>query len=615
MNIHKKYILGLIDSLSTIPASFEGFFTYLKANFTTNIFCEHFSNGSWSNISYSQLFTAVDNVSKNIVSCKNKNKYVALSMHNSPYWLAIFWGIMQAGYTPVLLKPENNINFNYLKKKLKWGLEINDQNYSKFLKPNKKQISPKWSNEVIFISSGTTGLPKIITHHGDFILNQIKHSSEVLQVSKEVSLNFDIDRVRLIVVLPFYHIFSFLTLGVWFIAFGRCLVFPKDLSPQAIQQACLERNVTHFFATPMVWDKLVDAIIENAKSQNKYDKFIKAIKSSLRLQSFNYAMGLSFAKRAFKEVRQKTLGPNLSFLISGGAHISEQTLRIMQGLGYPIHNGYGLTECGILSINLSKKVNCLCSQSVGLPFHNIDWRIGDKNCLEIKLSDQKEWVITNDVASHNKKHNYLSINGRTDNLIIKSDGENICLEQIENIFTGSSLYNVAVIGVMQRSGYHKLLMFVNPTRNLIQAKMAEIYQQITNKINLLSIHERPSKIYLCDKLPLNELRKVNHLQLLHLYEAKKIKMQEWNNQSNKNIRLYQNLDKETLTKVKKCFAEVFKMKLSDIKDDTHFINDLGGSSIDYYELLNKIAKITKKEIQLSTQTPLLTPADFCIYLC
>jgi long-subunit acyl-CoA synthetase (AMP-forming) len=73
----------------------------------------------------------------------------------------------------------------------------------------------------------------------------------------------------------------------------------------------------------------------------------------------------------FKNIRKEILGNDLIFLISGGAAINKKYLSVLNGLGYAIHNGYGLTESGIVSVELSKYVKYRNLETVGKPFKNI----------------------------------------------------------------------------------------------------------------------------------------------------------------------------------------------------------------------------------------------------
>jgi hypothetical protein len=69
-----------------------------------------------------------------------------------------------------------------------------------------------------------------------------------------------------------------------------------------------------------------------------------------------------------------------------------------------------------------------------------------------------------------------------------------------------------------------------------------------------------------------------------------------------------------LIEIRKCFAKIFNVDVNTIHDNTNFITDLGGSSIDYYGLLNEIFLVTHKEIKLVGNNILLTPLDFAIYI-
>jgi long-subunit acyl-CoA synthetase (AMP-forming) len=74
----------------------------------------------------------------------------------------------------------------------------------------------------------------------------------------------------------------------------------------------------------------------------------------------------------FKNVRQQVFGTDLKFLISGGAQINTKYLEFLNGIGYSIHNGYGLTESGIVSVELSKYPKHRNLPSVGKPFKLIN---------------------------------------------------------------------------------------------------------------------------------------------------------------------------------------------------------------------------------------------------
>ena len=68
-------------------------------------------------------------------------------------------------------------------------------------------------------------------------------------------------------------------------------------------------------------------------------------------------------------------------MISGGSTINLKTLEFFNAIGYHLANGYGMTEIGITSVELSDKKKLLNSGSVGLPFKGVEYRIEDGRLL------------------------------------------------------------------------------------------------------------------------------------------------------------------------------------------------------------------------------------------
>jgi acyl carrier protein len=143
--------------------------------------------------------------------------------------------------------------------------------------------------------------------------------------------------------------------------------------------------------------------------------------------------------------------------------------------------------------------------------------------------------------------------------------------------------------------------------------------KLINKINQIvesiPLYKRPIKFYAVNFLPLTNLGKVKHKELTDLYQKHKLELVPLTENTENNLNLIK--DEKTkllLLEVRKCFAKIFNKNIEDIYDNTNFITDLGGSSIDYYGLLNEVSFVTKKEIILSEHNILLTPLDFVAYI-
>jgi long-subunit acyl-CoA synthetase (AMP-forming) len=52
--------------------------------------------------------------------------------------------------------------------------------------------------------------------------------------------------------------------------------------------------------------------------------------------------------------------------------MNKQTTQLMNGLGYCMHHGYGMTETGIVSVELSKYAYKRNAPTLGKPFKNIN---------------------------------------------------------------------------------------------------------------------------------------------------------------------------------------------------------------------------------------------------
>ena len=69
------------------------------------------------------------------------------------------------------------------------------------------------------------------------------------------------------------------------------------------------------------------------------------------------------------------LGNSYGFCVSGGTAISEDMLKVLNGVGYPVVNGYGSTEIGISSFTNPNKIKARLLTTIGEPFENYKYEI------------------------------------------------------------------------------------------------------------------------------------------------------------------------------------------------------------------------------------------------
>ena len=127
------------------------------------------------------------------------------------------------------------------------------------------------------------------------------------------------------------------------------------------------------------YKQIVDTVMEAAaimRGEKTFEKFEKGMRVSRAIGNLP-VIGKLFSKTAFKELRENIFGESVQFMISGGSAISENVLEFFNAIGYHLANGYGMTEIGITSVELSKNKKLLNSGWVGRPFSGVEYKIED----------------------------------------------------------------------------------------------------------------------------------------------------------------------------------------------------------------------------------------------
>lgn len=296
-----------------------------------------------------------------------KDQFVGLNIDNSPNWVIGFWAILMSGNKPLLINQRHPKELTAsILKTLKVQALLNDgQNEDYGLKS--MQIATisekveenhefKFANEIALSTSGTSMKEKICVYSGKELLAQLSNTEYVLSKNREAKRMYK-KTIKLLVFLPFYHIFGLIAVYFWFTYFGYTLVFLKDYSPNTILHTVRKHEVTHLFGVPLLWHTIEDEVRKQVhqRGEKLEDKFNKGITKINNLQNKNFGLGIRIARRAMKEVRSSLFGDSVKFCISGGSYLRKSTIELMSGLGYPLYNGYGTSEIGITSVELSKK--------------------------------------------------------------------------------------------------------------------------------------------------------------------------------------------------------------------------------------------------------------------
>ena len=78
----------------------------------------------------------------------------------------------------------------------------------------------------------------------------------------------------------------------------------------------------------------------------------KAMKLTTFLQNVSPRLGATISKKMLSEATESIFGKSVLFCISGGSALRPSAQYMLNALGYPLYNGYGMSEIGITSVEL-----------------------------------------------------------------------------------------------------------------------------------------------------------------------------------------------------------------------------------------------------------------------
>ena len=620
-----------LQKLRDSDRTFRSVYEIMKAQFSEEVFGEELVRGRVVKTSYAELFERAERIAGGIsaLECKPElSSFIALEMNNSPLWAECFFGILMAGYRPALINMRMTEEVREAEKRSCSAiLTLTDGERegaidARSLISAEPIAEPVWENELALFTSGTTGLPKTVIYNGAAICEQLLLSGDILRKNSAIKYNSKLE-VRQLAFLPFYHVFGLMASLLWFSFFGRTFVFLPDIDEKSIQYVCSRQKVTHFFAVPAVWDRVTEKILREVKKQNKEKVFERAIDFSNSLQNIFPRFGRRFARRVlFRKVRRQALGETLAFAITGGGRVSGNALRIMNGLGYSLHNGYGMSEVGIVSVELAMRSARRLDNTVGIPFDSYEYKIREDGALllrgdglytamivngERRERDRGEFFVTRDVVRKNE-HGRIEIIGRIDDMIIGPDGEHISPEMIEEKMSAIGAH-ICALGADLGDGEQEIFVAAGSDSEAYEALAAK---RIFDAIDRLPAGERPKGVYFA-RQPIPESNgKVSRTALRRLIESGEFTLVRAERSDVGIERLYTALFEANLIRVKAVFANVLDTEPEKIGDGSDFISDLGGDSLGYYTLMNSLSEEFGRDIPTGISP--LTPAAFAAAL-
>ncbi|MGE4525963.1 MAG: AMP-binding protein, partial [Sphaerochaeta sp.] len=267
-------------------------------------------------------------------------------------------------------------------------------------------------------------------------------------------------------ILPIHHSYTMMAVFFEAISVGASIVFGKKLIISQILKELKEGEVTMFLAVPMLFNKMIAALMNGVREKGivlyGLIRFLMSV-SGLLKKVFKVNVG----KKMFGFLLKKLSLDKNRICISGGGPLPASTFKMFNQLGIDFVQGYGLTETS--PITHLNPVEAYIETSVGKKIPQVEVKIvnpdsdgngiiyikgpmvmqGYYNNPEATAEVLEDgWLNTGDVG-HQDARGYLYLTGRAKNIIVTEGGKNVFPEEIEDHF---QLYNeidtICVLGYL-----------------------------------------------------------------------------------------------------------------------------------------------------------------------
>src|SRR5215216_2599749 len=211
----------------------------------------------------------------------------------------------------------------------------------------------------LFYTSGTTGVPKGVP---------LSHANLAFQIKAILEADVVTEDDHMLVPLPLHHVYPFVMGMLAPLTLGLTIVLPHSLTGPQLVRALKEGEVTVIVGVPRLYSALYSGIEDRARSGGKmaggFFGISAALSSWVRRKS-----GLDAGKLLMRPLRER-LGPGLRVLASGGAPLDPDLAHKLEGMGWRVVIGYGLTETSpLLAL---KRADGKKLGSVGPPVLGVD---------------------------------------------------------------------------------------------------------------------------------------------------------------------------------------------------------------------------------------------------
>ena len=353
---------------------------------------------------------------------------------------------------------------------------------------------------IINYTSGTTGYSKGVMLPYRSIWSNVAYCFEMLPVKPGD---------HIVSMLPMGHVFGMVYDFLYGFSAGAHIYFLTRMpSPKIISQSFSEIKPRVISCVPLIVEKIIKKDIL-PKVDSKIGKLL------LKVPIVNDKIK-SLARQAAMEI----FGGNFDEIIIGGAPFNAEVEAFLKKIGFPYTIAYGMTECGPIicssrwdTLKLASCGKATTRMEVCIDSPDPKTHAGEIVCrganmmlgyyknpeATAQIIDVNGWLHTGDLGVMDEE-GYVTVRGRSKNMLLTSSGQNIYPEEIESKLNNMPYVAESLI-VLQ---HDKLVALIYPDfddafahglqQNDIQKAMevnrVELNQQLPNycQISKIKIH-------------------------------------------------------------------------------------------------------------------------------
>ena len=340
--------------------------------------------------------------------------------------------------------------------------EIFGHKYPKYFRKEhiKYHVDDPEELAMINYTSGTTGFSKGVMLPYRALWGNLDYLMDT--VKPKIGKNCNI-----LSTLPMAHMYGLMTEFIFNIVLGNHIFFlTRQPSPTLISEALNETKPDIIFAVPLVIDKIVRKHVFPRVQTN----WVRLLTSMPVL-----------SKRIKEKIREFVLGEfgeHPYEVVVGGAPLNKEIENFFVSIGFPIAMGYGTTETAPL-ITFAHQDDYVAG-SCGVAVKHMEVKVlsddphnvpGELVCRGINVMkgyyknpeathaviDKDGWFHTGDLATMSADGHFF-IKGRSKNMLLGANGQNIYPEEIEDRLNSMALVSESII--VQRN--NKLVALIHP---------------------------------------------------------------------------------------------------------------------------------------------------------